>query len=124
LSPMNTKRNTTRKRRWWAALGAVALCGCGLIYTDVQSPYAYRTATPGDVKSASADEVVSGQACMHSVLFLVAWGDAGYAAATREPDVRYGSWPIVANSCKLLGLSAARRAVSRSSSVRKPYPLT
>jgi hypothetical protein len=80
---MNAKRKTTRHTRWWAALGAIALSGCGLVYTDVHSPYAYRTATPGDVKSASADEVASGKACARSVLFLVAWGDSGYAAATR-----------------------------------------
>ena len=59
---------------------AAALGGC--LYTNVHEPRAYRSATPSDVKASSSDETVTGEACSHSVLFLVAWGDAGYAAAT------------------------------------------
>ncbi len=67
------------------ALFLVALVsGCGLLYTDVHSPYAYRSATPVDVKAHGSDELASGTACSRSVLFLVAWGDSGFAAATRD----------------------------------------
>ena len=66
------------------ALLAVALSGCGILYTDIHSARAYRSATPADVKAAPGDETVSGQACNRSVLFLVAWGDGGYAAATKD----------------------------------------
>ncbi len=66
------------------ALLAAALSGCGLLYTNVHSGRAYRSATPADVKGAPDDEAVSGSACSQSVLFLVAWGDGGYAAATKD----------------------------------------
>ena len=66
------------------ALIGTTLSGCGLVYTDVHVPRAYRSATPSDVKPAAADETVTGSACNQSVLFLVAWGDGGYAAATRS----------------------------------------
>ena len=65
-------------------LAALSVMGCGILYTDVRVPRAYRSATPADVKANSGDQEVSGQACYYSVLYLVAWGDAGYAAATRE----------------------------------------
>ena len=60
------------------------LGGCGLIYTDVKVPRAWRSATPIDVKAQASDETVSGRSCSHAVLFLVAWGDSGYAAAERK----------------------------------------
>ena len=60
---------------------AVSLSGC--LYADVRWPRAYRSATPSDVKAAAADPVVSGMSCNKSLLFLVAWGDAGYAAAVK-----------------------------------------
>jgi hypothetical protein len=60
------------------------VAGCGLLYTNVHAPRAYRSATPSDVKAATADRTVSGQGCYQSLLFLVAWGDASYAAATRD----------------------------------------
>lgn len=66
------------------ALLLATLSGCGLVYTNVHSGRAYRSATPADVKAAPGDETVSGQACNQSVLFLVAWGDGGYAAATKD----------------------------------------
>lgn len=65
-----------------AGLAILTLAGCGLLYTDVRAPRAYRSATPSDVKAAPTDQTVSGQACYQSLLYLVAWGDAGYAAAT------------------------------------------
>ncbi|TPW21323.1 MAG: hypothetical protein FD126_807 [Elusimicrobia bacterium] len=60
---------------------AVSLSGC--LYADVRWPRAYRSATPSDVKAAPADPVASGTSCNTSLLYLVAWGDAGYAAAVR-----------------------------------------
>jgi hypothetical protein len=66
------------------ALASVAFLGCGLLYTNASAPHSYRSATPGDVKTASADETVTGTACARAVLYLFAWGDAGYAAAVRD----------------------------------------
>lgn len=73
-------RGMARLHGW--VLIAVALTGCGLLYTDVRVPRAYRSATPGDVKPTPTDPGVTGEACYQSLLFLVAWGDASYAAAT------------------------------------------
>jgi len=56
----------------------------GCLYTNIHGPRAYRSATPADVKAASSDERVSGTACSRTLLFLVAWGDAGYAAAVAD----------------------------------------
>lgn len=67
-----------------AAALSLALSGCGLLYTNVHGPRSYRTATPGEVKTSPADETASGKACNRSVLYLVAWGDGGYAAATKD----------------------------------------
>lgn len=63
---------------------AAALSGCGLLYTDVRVPRAWRSATPADVKARPQDEQASGRACNRSLLFLFAWGDGGYAAAARD----------------------------------------
>lgn len=63
---------------------AGALTGCGLLYTNVRVPRAYRTAVPSDVHAAPDDPVVAGRACAYSVLYLVAWGDSGYSAAARD----------------------------------------
>lgn len=60
------------------------LFGCGLLYTDVRLPRAYRSATPADVASGPADRAVTGEACNRSILYLVAWGDASYAAAAKD----------------------------------------
>jgi hypothetical protein len=65
-------------------IAALALSGCGILYTDVKLPRAYRTAVPSEVKASTDDPTVSGKACNHSVLYLVAWGDGGYAAAARN----------------------------------------
>ena len=62
----------------------VPLSGCGLIYTDVRVPRAYRSATPADVLASPDDPVVTGKTCNQSLLFLFAWGKAGYADATRK----------------------------------------
>ncbi len=63
---------------------ALALGGCGLIYTNIHSPYSYRSAAPSEVKTAPTDPLVTGEACNQSVLYLVAWGNGGYIAATRK----------------------------------------
>ena len=62
----------------------LCLSGCGIIYTNVRVPRAYRSSVPSEVKSTSQDPVVSGKSCNHSALFLVAWGDASYAAAAKN----------------------------------------
>lgn len=65
-----------------AALFCAALSSC--IYSNVRTPYGYLSSTPGDVKAQTADPVVTGRGCNHSVLFLIAWGDGGYAGAARD----------------------------------------
>lgn len=60
------------------------MTGCGLIYSNVRAPYGYNTATPADVAASETDETVTGEACNQSALYLVAWGDAGYAAAAKK----------------------------------------
>ncbi len=72
--------------RAWASLlwAAFLLSGCGLLYTNVHVPRAYRSATPVDVTAKASDKIVTGEACNHSVLLLVAWGDASYAAAVKD----------------------------------------
>jgi hypothetical protein len=72
-----------------AALVAVTAIGCGAIYTDIRVPRAYRSAAPSDVQAMPSDETISGQACYQSLFFLVAWGDAGYAAAARHALAGY-----------------------------------
>jgi TRL (tRNA-associated locus)-like protein len=66
------------------ALCALVLSGCGLLYTNIRLPYSYYAATPGDVHADKEDPTATGQACNRSVLYLVAWGDAGYASAVRK----------------------------------------
>ncbi len=56
----------------------------GCLYTDVQVPRAYRSASPIDVKARPSDKLVVGESCNHSVLFLVAWGNGGYVGAIRN----------------------------------------
>ncbi|HAH05508.1 MAG TPA: hypothetical protein DCM05_03125 [Elusimicrobia bacterium] len=63
---------------------AALLSGCGMLYTNIHMPRAYRTAAPSEVKSSGSDKTVEGKACARSVLFMVAWGDASYAAAARD----------------------------------------
>ena len=63
---------------------AVMVATSGCLYTNVHSPRAYRSATPGDVKASPNDPTVSGEGCYETVLYLVSWGDSSYAAATRH----------------------------------------
>ncbi|HBL16465.1 MAG: hypothetical protein A2X36_01105 [Elusimicrobia bacterium GWA2_69_24] len=63
-------------------LAAAILSGCGLVYTNIHSPRGYRSATPADVKVAPDDPTVTGRSCSRAILYTVAWGDSGYAAAT------------------------------------------
>ena len=58
--------------------------GCGIIYTDIEIPRAYRSATPIDVESKPTDKIVIGESCNQSVLFLFAWGKGGFVAATKK----------------------------------------
>jgi TRL-like protein family len=80
------KRHRALRGCWAGVLVAATLPlgGCGMLYTNVSTPRAYRSATPGDVEAAASDPVVTGRSCARSVLFMVAWGDTGYAAATRD----------------------------------------
>jgi hypothetical protein len=80
-------------RRLILILVVALLSGCGLIYTNVQVPRAYRSASPIDVEAKASDKIVTGQSCNQSVLFLVAWGKGGYVAAVRDAlkDEPYGS---------------------------------
>jgi hypothetical protein len=66
------------------ALAAVTAMGCGALYTDIRVPRAYRSAAPSDVAATPSDATVVGEACYQSLFFLVAWGDASYAAAARH----------------------------------------
>ena len=69
----------------FALLATVLLSGCGIIYTDIEGPRAYRSATPIDVQSKNrSNKVVIGESCYKSVLLLVAWGRAGYVAAVEN----------------------------------------
>src|SRR5579885_2856477 len=72
------------KRSLALALAAAALSGCGIIYTNYLGPRSWRTSTPSEVKASPNDETVSGKGCAYSVLYLVSWGDAGFAAASRD----------------------------------------
>jgi hypothetical protein len=91
-SRTESMRNTIHRYQDQAARAAPAavlllatlLSGCGIIYTDVRTPHAYRTATPSEVHTTPQDPTVEGRACNQSVLFLFAWGDGGYLAATQD----------------------------------------
>lgn len=63
---------------------AASLSGCGMLYTNIHGPRSYRSASPGEVKTSPTDETVTGEACNQSALFLFAWGDGGYIAATKN----------------------------------------
>jgi hypothetical protein len=67
-----------------AFLTSAFLTGCGILYTNIHEPYEYRSATPADVHADKTDPEVNGESCSRSLLYLVAWGDGGYAAATRH----------------------------------------
>ena len=71
-----------------AASGLVLASGC--IYTNVTTPLAYRAATLQEAKAEGAAEA-EGLACDHALLYLVAWGDAGYAAAVADAKSKSGA---------------------------------
>lgn len=66
------------------ALLAALLSGCGILYTDIKLPRAYRSASPSEVKGMPEDPLVTGNSCQRSLLFLVAWGDSSYASAVKS----------------------------------------
>ncbi len=92
------------------ALTAAFLGGCGILYTGIQEPYSYRSASPIDVKAGPSDPIVSGESCNRSVLFLVSWGDGGYEGAVASAlkgdtsDVLYDVKADVKVRAYLLGL--------------------
>src|SRR5690348_16305759 len=67
---------------------ATILSGC--IYTNVNTPLAYRAPTPNEVPGPLNQEV-QGEACVKAILGLVAWGDGGYAAAVEDAKHRSGA---------------------------------
>ncbi len=91
---------------------AAALGGCGILYTGIEEPYSYRSASPIDVKAAAADPIATGQACNQSLLFLVSWGNGGYIDAVNNAlkgdtkDVLYDVKADVKVQAYVLGLYA------------------
>ncbi len=70
-------------------LGFVMMLACtGCIYSNVHTPLSYRSPTPSEVPGPLGAEV-TGEACNHVVLWLVAWGDGGYTRAVE--DAKRGS---------------------------------
>jgi hypothetical protein len=74
--------------RMLAALAAVWSAGC--VFANVTTPLSYRAPTAQEANAESASDV-EGTACNHAVLGLVAWGDAGYAAAVADARARSGA---------------------------------
>jgi hypothetical protein len=70
------------------AIVVFAFTANGCIYSNVHTPLSYRSPTPSDVPGPLGPEV-TGEACNHVVLWLVAWGDGGYSAAVQ--DAKRGS---------------------------------
>jgi TRL (tRNA-associated locus)-like protein len=70
------------------ALVACAVSGC--VYADVKTPLAYRAPTAVEAKVGGGADV-EGIACNHAILWLVAWGDGGYAAAVADAKARSGA---------------------------------
>lgn len=61
---------------------ALLIAAPGCLYANVTTPLSYRSPTPADVGGIEhLGAEVSGRACNHSVLYLVGWGDGGYAKA-------------------------------------------
>ncbi len=56
----------------------------GLLYHNTRSPRAYRSATPMDLAAQDSDPLVTGMSCSRAVLYLVSWGDNGYAKAVQN----------------------------------------
>ena len=78
------------RQLWYGSKGLLLIVAMvllnGCIYSDVQVPRAYRSASPVDVesKAKASDKVVTGEGCNKLVMFLVAWGNGGYAAAVNN----------------------------------------
>ena len=67
-------------------VGSLASC----VYTNVNTPLAYRSPTPADVNGPLGNEV-TGEACSQVVLGMVAWGDGGYVAAVENAKAKGGA---------------------------------
>jgi hypothetical protein len=68
----------------------------GCLYTDVRTPLAYNSATPGDIGGAAAlGQEVHGRACNTIILYLIAVGDGGYDAAVRDAERSSGATLLV-----------------------------
>jgi TRL-like protein family len=74
--------------RMLAVLAAASSAGC--VYANVTTPLSYRAPTAQEAKAESARDV-EGIACNQAILGLVAWGDAGYAAAVADARTRSGA---------------------------------
>jgi hypothetical protein len=71
------------------SIGLVCLFS-GCVYANVSAPLAYRSPTPADITGPLGNEV-DGESCSHLVLWLVAWGDGGYAAAVADAKAKSGA---------------------------------
>lgn len=67
----------------FVAVAACAVATAGCVYTNVRVPLSYGSATPSDAGGALGREV-SGSSCNVGILWLVAVGDGGYAAAVKN----------------------------------------
>lgn len=70
--------------------GALLCMLSGCVYANVSAPLAYRSPTPGDIAGPLGSEV-NGESCSQVVLWLVAWGDGGYAAAVADAKAKSGA---------------------------------
>jgi hypothetical protein len=80
-------------RKQLSAILASALFG-GCIYANVHTPLSYRSPTPSDVPG-SLGPVVQAEVCNQMVLWVVAWGDAGYSAAVEKAKAASGASTLV-----------------------------
>lgn len=70
----------------------------GCLFARVTAPLAYRSPTPGDIGGVEhLGEEVSGRACNHAILGLVAFGDGGYAKALRAAKSEAGVNAVLAD---------------------------
>jgi len=74
------------------SLALFMLGGC--LFANVHTPLSYRSPTPSDVPGPLGPEA-TGEACNHVVLWLVAWGDGGYAAAVDNAKRSSGARMLV-----------------------------
>jgi TRL-like protein family len=73
-----------------SALIVLVAASTGCIFADVKTPLAYRAPTAQEAR-AEAGREVEGTACNQAILGLVAWGDAGYAAAIADAKAKAGA---------------------------------